>query len=337
MKKQIRTYIIAEIGNLHEGSMGLAKQMIKASREAGADAVKIQTHIFEAESLPNAPRPSFFKDESRESYFKRTSFSLEQYRELKRYCEELGCEFLSSAFSIEAIKFLAEAGLKTIKVPSGEVSNLPYLEYLGKTKKKVLLPCGMSSWKEIDSAVKTLKENGCQDLTVMQCTSEYPCPPAEAGLNVIMELKKRYGLPVGFSDHTMNYNSIPVAAVVFGAEVVEKHFTLSRLMYGSDAKTSLEPNEFAEFVSSVRQLEIALNNPVNKDLLVKKLGGMKTVFEKSVVAVKDLVKGSVIRQDCLAYKKPGDGIPAARYKELIGKKLKISVKKNHKFKLTDFV
>lgn len=337
MIKHMRTFIIAEIGNLHEGSFGLAKQLIKAASDAGADAVKIQTHIFEAESLPNAPRPPFFSDESRESYFKHTSFNLEQYRDLKRYCEELGCEFLSSAFSIEAIKFLVKVGLNTIKVPSGEVNNLPYLEYLGKTKKKVLLPCGMSSWKEIDLAVKVLKANGCRDLTILQCTSEYPCPPEMAGLNVITELKKRYGLPVGFSDHTMNFNSIPSAAVVLGAEVIEKHFTLSRLMYGSDAKTSLEPQEFAVFVGAIRQLETAMNNPVDKDALARKLNKMKIIFEKSIVASRDLSKGSAIRAEDLAYKKPGDGIPAGKYKMLIGKKLRKTVKKDHKFKIIDFV
>jgi len=335
MRNKKRTFIIAEIGNLHEGSVSLAKQIIKSAIECGADAVKLQTHIFEAESLPDAPNPPYFKEESRGSYFKRTAFNLEEYRELKRFCEKLGGKFISSPFSIEAIELLTKVGLEIFKVPSGEVSNVPYLEKLAKTKKKILLSSGMSSWEELDVAVRTLRENGCQSLTILQCTSKYPCPPEEAGLNVISELKKRYKLPVGFSDHTLGY-SIPIAAVVLGAEVIEKHFTLSRLMYGSDAKFSMEPAEFKILVNEIRNLEKGLNHKVNKDLMAKRLKNMKTIFEKSIVAARNLKRGIKIKDKDLAYKKPGDGILAKDYKKVIGKVLKKDVKKDYKFKWQDF-
>jgi N,N'-diacetyllegionaminate synthase len=334
MKENNTTYVIAEIGNTHEGSVGLAKQFIKAAAECGVDAVKFQTHIFEAESLPNAPNPPYFKDETRKGYFERTAFNLDQYKLLKEYAEkECGVDFFSSPFSIEAVDLLLNAGIKTFKIPSGEVSNIPMLEYIADKANWVILSSGMSSWEELDLAVSVLKSK-CK-LTVLQCTSEYPCLAENSGLNVMMEIKERFGVEVGFSDHTLGVG-VPLAAVVLGATIVEKHFTLSKLMYGSDAKNSTEPAEFKQLVTDIRAVEKAIGSKVSKNEKVKSLSDMKTIFEKSIVSSRDLNVGDTISQTDLAYKKPGDGIPAAQYKSVIGKKLKVNVSKDTPLRLDMF-
>ena len=332
-----KTYIIAEIGNTHEGSLGLAKCFIKSAADCGVDAVKMQTHIFEAESLPSAPNPPYFKDETRKEYFERTAFTFEQWKELKRYSEEdLKIDFFSSPFSLEALDLLEAVGMNTYKVASGEVNNTPLLEKIAKTGKRVLLSSGMSSWSELDEAVETLQSNGCKDLIVLQCPSEYPCPPEQAGLNVLDELKDRYqNVTIGYSDHTMGL-AVPLAAVIKGAKVIEKHFTLSQAMYGSDAMNSTEPEDFKRLVDEIRQIEIALSSKVDKDEKVKSLENMKMTFEKSIVSSQSLNESDVIEFKDLAFKKPGDGIPAREYKKLVGKKLNKSMGKDSKFKWEDF-
>jgi N,N'-diacetyllegionaminate synthase len=326
-----RTFIIAEIGNTHEGSLGLAKQFIKAAADCGVDAVKFQTHIFSAESLLSAPNPPYFKSETREQYFNRTAFNLDQYKELKSYTEDLGCQFFSSPFSIEAVDLLCEAGIATLKIPSGEVSNIPLLEYIAKTGKKVILSSGMSSWEELDDAVNILKRKN--ELVILQCTSEYPCQPENAGLNIMLEIKRRYGCEVGFSDHTIGIG-IPVAAVALGASVIEKHFTLSKLMYGSDAKNSTEPDEFKLLVDSIRAAETAINTSLDKNEKVKQLADMKMIFEKSIVARDSFKEGHIISAEDLAYKKPGNGLPPKEYKSLIGRALVKPINKDEQLDLT---
>jgi N,N'-diacetyllegionaminate synthase len=323
-----KTYIIAEIGNTHEGSVGLAKRFIKEAAECGVDAVKFQTHIFEAESLVSAPNPSYFKDETRKGYFERTSFNLEEYKVLKQYAEkECRVDFFSSPFSIEAVDLLMKVGVSTFKIPSGEVSNIPLLEYIEKTGKKIILSSGMSSWEELDRAVSVFKDRS--KLTILQCTSEYPCKPENAGLNVMLEIKERYKCRVGFSDHTLGIG-VPLTAVVLGASIIEKHFTLSKRMYGSDAKNSTEPEEFMHMVDNIRAAELALGSKVDKNEKVKDLINMKTVFEKSIVTKRELSIGHVIIEDDLAYKKPGDGIPAREYKNIIGRIVKDEIPANEK-------
>ena len=320
-----KAYIIAEIGNTHEGSLGLAKRFIKVAAECGVDCVKFQTHIFEAESLSTAPNPPYFKDETRKEYFERTAFNIKEYKELMRFTqEECGCDFISSPFSLEAVDLLEEVGISAYKIPSGEVTNLPLLEKVAKTGKKVILSSGMSSWEELDEAVSTLKESGCSDLIVLQCTSEYPCPPEKSGLNVIQELKERYKVPVGFSDHTLGL-AVPLAAYIKGATLIEKHFTLSTDMYGSDAKNSTEPEEFSQLVRGLRDIEIALSNTIDKDKNAEELSNMKHVFEKSVVSIVEIPKGAVLTEIMLSVKKPGGGIPAKFMKSMIGKKANVDI------------
>jgi sialic acid synthase SpsE len=325
-----RVLIIAEVGNLHEGSIGLAKSFIEEVAASGADVVKFQIHIFEAESLPDAPAPSYFKKESRKQYLERTSFKPQQWLELKEYAEKVcGVEFMASVFSLEAIELAEELKVRRYKIPSGEVTNLPLLEKVAKLNKPVLLSTGMSNWAEIDNAINTLRNCGCEDITILQCTSIYPCPPQKVGLNLLREFKRRYNLPVGLSDHTLGF-AAAIAAVVMGAMVIEKHFTLSRKMYGSDAKHSLEPDEFRRFVQEIRETEEMFRSVVDKDKLVQELKELKIVFEKSIVARRSIKRGEIITLEKLSFKKPGDGIRADRYKEVLGKKAKVDIPANVK-------
>lgn len=308
--------IIAEVGSVHDGSFGNARKLVEAAADCGVDAVKFQTHIAEAESLPSAPSPGYFTAEPRIDYFRRTAFSAEQWSALKTACAERGVGFLSSPFSLEAVDLLEQIGVEAYKIPSGEVTNLPLLERVAATGKAVLLSSGMSDWAELDAAVETLRAGG--PLTVLQCSSIYPCPPESVGLNVIGELRERYGLPVGFSDHSQGLTAA-VAAVACGASVIEKHLTFSRLMYGSDAANATEPGDFGLLVQMIRELEAMLAHPVDKDE-VTPYREMKRIFEKSVVTARPLAAGTTLSAEDLAFKKPGDGISAARYREVIGRR-----------------
>ena len=328
--------IVAEIGMTHDGSFGQAKAMIKAAAGCKADAVKFQTHIAEAETLPDAPSPAYFENENRYEYFVRTAFSLKEHVALKQYAERNGVEFISSPFSIEAVELLEQVGVTTFKIPSGEVTNTPYLIRVAQTGKRVLLSSGMSTWSELDEAVKTLREHGCRDLVLLQCTSEYPCPPEHAGLNVLLDMKERYDLPIGLSDHTLGI-AVSIAAVALGACIVEKHFTLSKFMYGPDAKFSADPGEFKTLVQGIRDVEVALAHQVDKDELAISLRRMKTTFEKSVMAACDLPSGTKLEMEHLAFKKPGDGISAREYEDLLGRTLSKDVKKDQRFSEGDFV
>jgi len=317
--------IIAEIGSVHDGSFGNALRLIDAAAASGADVVKFQTHVAEAETLPNAPMPPYFKGEPRMEYFQRTSFSLAQWKEIATHCAANNVTFLSSPFAIEAVDILEQVGVESYKIPSGEVTNIPLLEAVAATKKPVFLSSGMSNWKELDAAVVVLRSGG--PLTVMQCSSMYPCTPEQVGLNVLTEMADRYHLPIGFSDHTLGIAAC-IGAVILGATVVEKHFTFSRRMYGSDAKHSMEPEEFSVFCAAVREAALIRTHPVNKDDL-SPYAAMKPIFEKSIVSRRPLTEGTVLTQEDLAFKKPGDGISAARYKEVVGKKLTKTIDANH--------
>ncbi len=314
-----KVFIIAEVGSVHDGSFGNAKKLIEAAAECGVDAVKFQTHISEAETLPDAPMPPYFKGEPRFEYFKRTGFSLEQWKELKAHCDANEVVFLASPFSEEAVDLLELVGVPKYKIPSGEVTNLPMLEKIARIGKPVILSSGMSAWDELDRAVRVIQKHN-QQLTVLQCTSEYPCPYEQVGLNVMLEMAALYQVPVGLSDHTLTNYAI-FAAVTLGAVVIEKHLTFSRKMYGSDAAHSLEPAEMADLVQGVRAIEAIMANPVEKDQ-VEPYTEMKRIFEKSLVAQTDIPAGEVLTRAMVAIKKPGTGISAARLDEFLGKKVR---------------
>lgn len=306
--------IIAEIGSVHDGSLGNALKLVDAAADAGVDTVKFQTHIASAETLRSAPAPSYFTSEPRYEYFERTAFTAKEWMAVRSHCEERGVGFLSSAFSVEAVNLLESIGLTRYKIPSGEVTNLPLVERIAGTGKPVLLSSGMSSWNELDRAVNILGHRG---LTVMQCSSEYPCANQDVGLNVIVEMAHRYKVPVGFSDHTLeNYASF--AAVALGASAIERHFTFSRSMYGSDARHSLEPAELADCVRGVRAISEMLGSRVEKGD-AERYQSMKETFEKSAVVTRNIRKGEKISADAITAKRPGTGIPASEISSLIGK------------------
>lgn len=309
-------FLIAELGSVHDGSFGNALQLIEAAADCGADAVKFQLHIASAETRRDAPSPAYFNTESRFDYFNRTSFSREQWKGIADKCRQCGVQFLCSPFSTEAVELLDALPLDAFKIPSGEVTNTPLLERVAATRRPVLLSSGMSSWSELDRAVDILKAS---PLGVFQCSSIYPCPPEMVGLNVIAEIRARYGIPVGLSDHTLG-PAAALAAVALGAEFIEKHFAFSRLMYGSDARHSMEPQEFRAMAAAMKEIRIMRQSLVDKDD-VTSYADMKRVFEKSVVARRALSSGSVLKMEDLAFKKPGDGLSAARYRELLGRTL----------------
>jgi len=310
-------FIIAEVGSVHDGSFGNATKLIELAAECGADAVKFQTHIAAAETLKDAPMPPYFKGEPRFEYFERTGFSLAQWRALKEHADQTGLKFISSPFSIEAVELLDAVGVDGYKIPSGEVTNLPMLELLGRKRRQVLLSSGMSNWPELDAAVEAVRKYH-DNIIVLQCTSMYPTPDVRVGLNVIGEMAARYRLPVGFSDHTLD-NFAAFAAVTLGAGVVEKHLTFGRKMYGSDAANAAEPEQFADLVKGIRAISAMRDNPVDKDDLAP-FRDMKRIFEKSVVSVVEIAKDAIITADMLAIKKPGNGIPAAKIGEVVGKR-----------------
>ena len=320
--------LIAEIGSVHDGSFGNAKKLIELAAECGADAVKFQTHIPEYETLKNSPAPEYFNDEPRFDYFKRTSFTLNQWQKLKDVAEKNKVTFLSSPFSLEAIDLLEKIDLEIYKIPSGEVTNLPLLERISKLQKPVLLSTGMSNWNELDIAVKIFKDK--VDLTVMQCSSQYPCKNDQVGLNVISEISSRYKCSVGFSDHTIGF-AAPIAAAAKGAKIIEKHFTFSKKMYGSDAQHSMEPHEFKILSKSLKEVWEMQDNPVDKNSNLLYVD-VKNIFEKSIVTSKSLKAGTTIEMQHLAFKKPGSGISAANYKNIIGKKLLVDCDKDQQIK-----
>tara|TARA_X000000950_G_scaffold214835_1_gene258513 strand:+ start:38131 stop:39108 length:978 start_codon:yes stop_codon:yes gene_type:complete len=322
--------IIAEIGSSHDGSFGNAKKLIEESFKCGANIVKFQLHIPDFEMLKNAPSPKYFKGEDRYTYFKRTNFSLEQLNDLKEHTEKHSMEFMVSPFSEEALDILKKIDVKYLKIASGEVTNHKLLEAISKTGKKVFLSTGMSSWAEIDKALKILKK---KTTTIMQCSSIYPCPEENVGLNIILEMQKKYRIPVGFSDHYLG-SEAGFAAAALGASVIEKHITFSRRMYGSDAPYAMELSEFADYVKGIRSIWKMNKNPVNKNNLTK-YKEMKKVFEKSIIINKKMKKNEIITENDISFKKPGDGISSIHYKKIIGKRLKNNINKDHKLRQKD--
>ena len=314
-------YIIAEIAQAHDGSLGMVHAYIDAVAKTGCDAIKFQTHIAAAESSIHEPfRVQFSKqDATRFEYWKRMEFTLEQWIEIKQHCDEVGLEFMSSPFSNAAVDLLKEVGVKRYKIGSGEVNNFVLLEKIAQTSKPVIISSGMSSYNELDKTVAFLKSRNVS-YSILQCTTAYPTKPKEFGLNVIQELKNRYNVPVGFSDHSSTVEAC-IAATALGAEILEFHVVFDKEMFGPDAKSSLTIEETTNLVKAVRNIEIALKYPVDKNDN-SKFTDLKQIFEKSLAINKDLKKGHCITFSDLETKKPkGYGILASDYENTLGKKL----------------
>ena len=320
-------YIIAEIGQAHEGSLGMALSYIDALSETGVDAVKFQMHIAAAESSIEEPfRIKFSRqDRTRFDYWKRMEFSLQEWKILKASCDEKGVEFLASPFSNEAVDLLEELGVKRFKIGSGEVSNFLLLEKIARTGKPVILSSGMSSFSELDATVEFLKERNLS-YSILQCTTAYPTQPEDYGLNVIQELKERYKVQVGFSDHSAKPETC-IAAITLGAEILEFHAVFSRKSFGPDASSSLEIGEIKEMVKAVKNISTSLENPVNK-ADSSDFEKLKVIFEKSLSVNKDMKKGQILKFEDLEAKKPkGFGIDASQFEKVLGRRLNINLKK----------
>ena len=321
----MNTFIIAEIAQAHDGSLGLLHSYIDAVSKTGVDAIKFQTHIAEAESSIHEPfRVNFsYEDQTRLDYWKRMEFNIEQWKEIKNHCDEVGLEFMSSPFSNAAVDLLEEIGVKRYKIGSGEVNNFLLLEKIAKTGKPVIVSSGMSSFAELDKTIDFLKERNV-DFSILQCTTSYPTKPEQYGLNVIQELKKRYIVKVGFSDHSSKIETC-IAAAALGAEILEFHVVFDKEMFGPDAKSSLTLTETQQLVDAVRNIEIAKQKPIDKNNNAQ-FSELKNIFEKSLAVNKNLTKGHVLTFNDLEAKKPkGYGILASNYQRVIGKELKNNI------------
>jgi N,N'-diacetyllegionaminate synthase len=317
--------IVAEVAQSHDGSLGLSHAFIDAIANAGADAVKFQTHIAAAESTPAEPwRVKFSpQDATRYDYWRRMEFAEEQWRGLRRHAEDRGLIFLSSPFSAEAVELLERVGMVAWKVASGEVSNAPLLERLLATGRPLLLSSGMSPLAELDATVARAQAVAVP-IAVLQCTTAYPCPPERIGLNLLPIFRERYGCPVGLSDHSGTIFA-GLAAATLGCDVLEVHVTLSREMFGPDVPASVTTAELRQLVDGVRFVERLRASPVDKDAAAGDAAAMRQLFTKSVVARVDLRAGTVLAPEHLSIKKPGTGIPSERIGSVLGRPLRRDV------------
>lgn len=316
-----KIFVIAEAGVNHNGSMETAKRMIDAAADAGADAVKFQT--FRADSLvrKDAQKAAYQqknaadKQESQYEMLKKLELTETMHRELMEHCRARGIMFLSTPFDIESIRMLVDYGIDILKVPSGEVTNYPYLREIGRTGKPVILSTGMCWLEEVREAVRILQESGSGGITLLHCNTEYPTPMEDVNLRAMCTMREKLHLPAGYSDHTKGIE-VPVAAAALGAVVIEKHFTLDRGMEGPDHKASLEPEELKEMVRAVRNIEAALGDGIKKPSPSELKN--RDVARKSIVAKREIRKGEVFTEENLTAKRPGSGISPVRWADVVG-------------------
>jgi N,N'-diacetyllegionaminate synthase len=313
--------LVAEVAQAHDGSLGTAHAYIDAVADAGVNAVKFQAHIARYESHPSEPwRVRFSRqDESRYDYWRRMEFAPDQWRGLYDHAHACGLEFIVSPFSLEAVDMLRTTGVDVWKVASGEVGNHQLLGHLAGDGRPVILSTGMSSWAECDAAVALLLGKSV-DVTVLQCTTAYPCPPERLGLRVMHEIRDRYGVPFGLSDHT-GETYAGISATALGASMVEVHVTFHKRSFGPDVPASLDLAQLADLVRGVRFVERALAGAVDKDALAEELAPTRRLFTRSLVLRRDLPKGSLLVEADLILKKPGTGIPGERMGEFVGRRL----------------
>ena len=311
--------IIAEAGVNHNGDINIAKRLVETAKECGADIVKFQT--FQADKLASkhAVMAEYQKEnlgvnESQEAMLRKLMLRKEEYIELAEYCKSVGIKFLSTPFDIDSVRFLNP--LQDIwKIPSGEITNYPYLVEIAKTGKEVILSTGMSTLGEIDAALDILKSNGTGKITLLHCTTDYPAAMRDVNLKAMLTMKQHCGCDVGYSDHTLGIE-VPIAAVAMGATVIEKHFTLDKTMEGPDHKASLEPHELKQMVEAIRNVEAVLGDGLKcpSESEIKNM----LVVRKSIIAAKDIKKGEVFTIENITTKRPGTGISPMRWNEMIG-------------------
>ena len=327
--------IIAEAGVNHNGSLEMAKEMARVAKACGADIVKYQTAVPELVVSKFAEKAEYQKQttdaaESQLEMIRKLHFSFDAHRELKEYCDSIGIQYLSAAFDIPSVRFLGTLNLPLLKITSGEITNLPYLEEVAKLHTPVLLSTGMSNLNEITDALAVLDEGGCPEATVLHFNTQYPTPYEDANLTAMLELFEQFGLPVGLSDHTPGWEC-DVAATVLGAQVIEKHFTLDKSLPGPDQQASLDPAEFAAMVQAVRHVEAALGDG-HKHLTASEAPN-KAIARKSIVAARPIAEGEVFTEENLTTKRPGDGVSPMRWHEVLGLRAKRAFAEDEKIEL----
>jgi len=325
-----RVLIIAEAGVNHNGDINVAKELVLAAKECGADIVKFQTAdlsslVSKYAMMADYQKRNIGRETNQRDMLEKLMLSYDEFMELYSFCNKAGIQFLSTPFDIKSIKFLKDLGCSFWKVPSGEVTNLPYLVEIAKTHKPVILSTGMCTMDEIEEAVKILEQYGSSSITLLHCTTEYPAPFGHVNLKAMLSLYNRFLKPVGYSDHTEGIE-IPVAAVAMGAVVIEKHFTLDRKMEGPDHKASLEPAGLKEMVKAIRNVEAALGNGI-KQPLPEELKN-RVAARKSIVASRDICKGEVFDVDNITTKRPGNGISPMEWFNILGKTAKKDFKED---------
>lgn len=320
--------VIAEVAQNHDGSLGMAHAHIDAAANAGADAVKFQTHIADEESTSSEPwRTKFsYQDETRLDYWRRMEFTEPQWLELKKHADDVGLHFLSSPFSNKAVELLDRINIPAWKIASGEITNTLLLDKIIKTNKPIILSTGLSTTEEISSTVAYVQQAN-NALALLQCTSQYPCSPERLGINVINQFRESYQCAVGLSDHSGTIYS-GLAAAAQGIQVLEVHMTLSREMFGPDVVASITTEELKSLVEGVRYLETVSKNPVDKSIPDLEAAPLRDIFMKSLYTTKELSAGEIITQQHLTAKKPGTGIPVNQVNDIIGKTINKNIEKN---------
>lgn len=321
-----KVFIIAEAGINHNGNIEIAKKLIDVAIDAKVDAIKFQTFVTEKVISKNAPKAEYQLqttdfNESQFDMAKRLELTQREFKELFDYCRSRGIAFLSTPFDFESIDFLVSLGLKTLKVPSGEITNLPYLRKIGKLNKKIIMSSGMADLSEIKDAIDILVKSGTkkENISVLHCNTEYPTPFVDVNLLAMITIRDAFGVTVGYSDHSLGIE-VPIAAVALGAKIIEKHITLDKCMLGPDHRASLNPAELIAMVRAIRNIEKALGDGVKKPSRSEIKN--RPIARRSIVARRDIKKGEYFTETNLAAKRPGIGISPMEWGNVIGKKAK---------------
>lgn len=327
----MKTYIIAEAGVNHNGDIKLAKEMVHAAKKAGASCIKFETFVTEELVTPYASKAQYQKenlnssDETQFEMLKKYELNEADYYELKELCKKENIDFLSTPFDLESIKILERVDMPVWKIPSGEITNFPYLKRLAETGKPIFLSTGMTDLSEISWAINVLGQYGCGNITLLHCNSQYPTPFIDANLKAIQTLRERFNLPVGYSDHTLGIEAA-VAAVALGAVIIEKHFTLDKSQLGPDHKMSIDEMELKELVYMINNVEMALGSGEKRPSESER--STIVIARKSIVAARDIRKGEIIKEKDIKAKRPGYGISPIFWEDIIGQSAKRDFKEN---------
>ncbi|MBI2174196.1 MAG: N-acetylneuraminate synthase [Candidatus Omnitrophica bacterium] len=314
-------FIIAEAGVNHNGDLDLARRLVEVAARCGADAVKFQTFKTERLSTPKAPKAGYqlraaSASESQFEMLRRLELSAAAHRELMDHCQRQGLLFMSTPFDEESADFLYDLGVPAFKIPSGEITNLPFLAHVGRKGRPMIVSTGMSNLEEVSAAVRTIEEAGNRDLILLHCVSDYPANPADANLRAMGTMSETFRVPVGYSDHTLGIE-VAMAAVALGACVIEKHFTLDRRLPGPDHGASLEPEGLASLVRGIRTVEVSLGHGRKEPVASE--AEVALVARKSIVSVKDIRAGTTLTEDLITFKRPGTGLPPSMLKSVVGR------------------